>query len=98
MKNALLFALVLSSTFVCAQGIKGCTSDVRTGVCNEVCSLKSVNGCTMEQFKPLFLIQNLDCETAAMGKGESAHAACKTHSDHLLQEWKDSHKKSGSSK
>ena len=91
MKKIVVLVVMMLSTFVCAQGIKGCTSDVRTGVCNKVCSLQHVGGCTFEQFKPLFLIQNMDC--VADAKGEAARAVCEDRSDRLLRAWKDAQKK-----
>lgn len=68
MKTLSILLLVLVVGSVCQGAIKGCTSDVRTGVCNKVCSVSHVQGCTAEQLKPLLNIQAMDCLVRAANK------------------------------
>jgi hypothetical protein len=73
--------------------LPGCTSDVRTGVCNAKCSVKHVSGCTLEQVKPLLNIWHANC----ISEGFPDHTKekipeCQAELDKKLQEWKDAHK------
>jgi hypothetical protein len=106
MKVTVVFALVMLVVPAQAQ-IKGCTSDVRTGVCNKVCSTTHVAGCTLEQLDPLLKIQSLDCLTAVAnkdfdridkglpddGSSKRGSAACNAAIDKEIQEWKKAHPK-----
>jgi hypothetical protein len=99
-----IFALAGMFALPARTQIKACTSDVRTGVCNKVCSTKHVAGCTLEQLDPLLKIQSMDCLTAAANKNfdridhglptdERETAACSATIDKEIQEWKKSHPK-----
>lgn len=94
-----IFALVGLVALPARTQIKGCTSDVRTGVCNKVCSTKHVAGCTLKQLDPLLKIQSMDCLTAAAKMGldhdgfEREAAICSEAIDREIQEWKNSHPK-----
>jgi len=84
--------------------IKGCTSDVRTGVCNKVCSTKHVAGCTFDQLDPLLKIQSSQCLMAAANKNfdridkglptdKSETNKCNATLDREIEEWKKAHPK-----
>jgi hypothetical protein len=97
MKRTFLITLlmIVCSSFAWGQ-IPGCTSDVRSGVCNEKCSVAHVAGCTLEQFKPLVLIRSTDCLSAAVDWNDSEKSArnskqCMAESDRLREEWKSTH-------
>jgi hypothetical protein len=104
MKVVVILTLVVLVVPIRAQ-INGCTSDVRTGVCNKVCSTKHVAGCTLEQLDPLLKIQSMDCLTAVAnkefdridkglpddGSSKRGNAACSATTDKEIQEWEKAH-------
>jgi hypothetical protein len=106
MKVVAILALAVLVVPTRAQ-IDGCTSDVRTGVCNKVCSTKHVAGCTLEQLDPLLKIQSMNCLTAVAnkefdrmdkgllddGSSKRGNAACTAAVDKEIQEWKNAHRK-----
>jgi hypothetical protein len=92
MKKLFVVVGLLLSIAAFGQGIPGCTSDVRTGVCSKTCSVSHVAGCTAAQLKPLLLIQHMDCLTAAFGD-KAASAKCDKQFDRAIQDWKDAQKK-----
>jgi hypothetical protein len=79
--------------------IKGCTSDVRTGVCNKVCSTKHVIGCTLDQLDPLLKTQSMNCLTTAANRGlpkeefQGKIDKCTGAIDREIEEWKKAHPK-----
>jgi hypothetical protein len=73
---------------IASAQIKGCTSDVRTGVCNKGCSVSHVQGCTAEQLKPLLLIHHMDC----LANGTSKDV-CSAEVDKAMADWKAAQKK-----
>ncbi len=98
MRNVILIAVILTALGASAEGIKGCTSDIRTGVCNSKCSVSHLAGCTPGQLKPLLLVQHLDCLNKRFDEGEAGRNACKQQFDKAAQEWKDAQPKKSSSK
>jgi hypothetical protein len=79
---------ILAFVGAASAQIKGCTADVRTGVCNKTCSVSHVEGCTLEQLKPLLLIHHMDC----LAKG-TAKAVCSAEVDKAMADWKAAQKK-----
>ena len=106
-KALVIFALAVIYAAPARTQIKGCTSDIRTGVCNNVCSTKHLAGCTLEQLNPLLKIQSMECLTAAANKNfdrinrglpddgsfKRETATCRETTDNEIQEWKKSHPK-----
>ena len=88
---AVLLSMGLLGGVASAQ-IKGCTSDVRTGVCNKACSVSHVQGCTAEQLKPLLLIHHMDCIAKDFHKDNKA--VCDAEFDKAIADWKAAQKKS----
>ena len=92
-----IFALVGLVALPARTQIKGCTSDVRTGICNKTCSTKHVAGCALEQLDPLLKIQSMNCLTAAAKMGlphdefEREAATCSEAIDKEIEEWKKTH-------
>jgi hypothetical protein len=90
---------ILMFTNLASAAIQGCTSDVRTGVCNSVCRVSHVAGCTVDQFQPLASIHSMDCLAATVTLEVStedkavARDECSKQTDKLIQEWKDAQKK-----
>jgi disulfide bond formation protein DsbB len=84
---AMVMFLGLFGGIASAQ-IKGCTADIRTGVCNKACSVAHVEGCTLEQLKPLLLIHHMDC----LAKGTDK-AVCSAEVDKATADWKAAQKK-----
>lgn len=108
MKKALvIFAFAVMYAAPARTQIKGCTSDVRTGVCNKVCNTAHVAGCTLEQLDPLLNIQSMNCLVAVAnrnfdrinrglpddGSSKRGTAKCSETIDNEIQEWKKSHPK-----
>lgn len=108
MKETLAILVMAATLALPLRGqIKGCTSDVRTGVCNKVCSTKHVTGCTLEQLDPLLKIQSSQCLTAVAnkefdrinrglpddGSAKRGNAACTATIDKEIEEWKKAHPK-----
>ena len=85
-----LFAIVMALAFTGAASaqVKGCTSDLRTGVCNKVCGVSHVQGCTLDQLGPLLEIHNMDCLTKSTDK-----AVCSAEFDKAVADWKAAQKK-----
>jgi hypothetical protein len=88
MKKLFVIVVLLFGIAAFGQGIPGCTSDVRTGVCSKTCSVSHVAGCTAAQLNPLLLIQHMDCVTAAF-RDKAASAKCEKQFDRAMQDWKE---------
>lgn len=94
MKHALyLLILIATAVFASDSQIPGCTSDVRTGVCNAVCSVSHVQGCTAKQLQPLLLIQSMDC--LAKDFPQDNTAKCGAQFDKAIRDWKAAQKPKG---
>jgi hypothetical protein len=89
---------------VFGQRIEGCTSDERTGVCNNSCRVSHVEGCTPEQFQPLASIHSMDCLSNTVNLDVSnedkatARDECSKQVDKMIQEWKVAQKKKPAAK
>jgi hypothetical protein len=89
MKRILLFILGIIIVVEAASAqIKGCTADIRTSVCNKTCSVSHVEGCTIEQLKPLLLVHHMDC----LAKGTDK-TVCSAEVDKGIADWKTAQKK-----
>ena len=86
---AMLAAVALAS----GSQIPGCTSDVRTGVCNAVCSVSHVQGCTAKQLQPLLSIQHMNCLAKDFPKDDTAK--CDAQLDKAIRGWKAAQKSKG---
>ena len=105
MKLLILSVLVIGSTFPATAEIPGCTSDVRSGVCNKVCSLGKLDGCTLQQFKALTTIEATDCIGRAFHRvldeetdnkrqlQERLNAECQSRLDEEIATWKAAQQK-----
>jgi hypothetical protein len=94
--------MTLASAGVASAQIKGCTSDIRTGVCNKNCSVSNVGGCTADQVGALLKIHHMDCISKATntefdrinkggsdkGEFEKSKAACTAEVDKAIADWK----------
>jgi len=79
---------ILAVVGAASAQIKGCTADIRTGVCNKTCRVSHVEGCTLEQLKPLLLTHHMDCVAKGTDK-----AVCSTELDKAMADWKTAQKK-----
>jgi hypothetical protein len=109
-RTALAVFFVTLMTLASAGGasaqIKGCTSDIRTGVCNKNCSVSHVEGCTADQVGALLKIHHMDCISKAAntefdrinkggsdkGEFEKSKAACTAEVDKAIADWKAAQK------
>jgi len=101
---AVLFVALItlaSAGFASAQ-VKGCTADIRTGVCNKNCSVSHAEGCTANQVGALLRIHHSDCMSKAAntefdrinkggsdkGEFEKSKAACAAEFEKAIADWK----------
>ena len=113
MKQFFLVAVAcVAVTGVAPAQIKGCTSDVRTGVCNKTCSVSHVEGCNADQLGALLKIHHLDCVSKATniefdrinkgdpdkGEFEKSKADCAAEVDKAIADWKAAQKKKAQKK
>ena len=101
---AVLFValMTLASAGTASAQVKGCTADIRTGVCNKNCSVSHVEGCTADQVGALLKTHHLDCISKAAntefdrinkggpdkGEFEKSKAACTAEFDKAIADWK----------
>lgn len=98
--------MTLASAGIASAQVKGCTADIRTGVCNKNCNLSHVEGCTSDQVGALLKTHHLACISKAAntefdrinkggpdkGEFEKSKAACAAEFDKAIADWKTAQK------
>jgi len=85
----LLSLLLICSAAAHAEGDRGCTADLRTGVCNAKCGIAHVTGCTADQLKPLLQIWHMDCISKNFPEETDGRIRdCGKQLDQKIAEWK----------
>jgi hypothetical protein len=100
MKIVVTFLVALVLPCAASAQIKGCTSDVRTGVCNKDCSVTHTAGCTKEQLDPRLRIDSSKCLSDRLsspddpfhGDMDKRIASCKARLKQQLADWKAAHR------